>query len=312
MNIKRQLAAYAAAAMVLLAFTGCSDSQSAQLANEITVPLDSISDVTISYDEETVTFYACESDALTVKEYMTENKSSYYAKVAQRPGSIKISEGGKPLMKGGFSRYIEVYLPTSYHNNLTVTTTDGTIDIAALALSLNTLQIDSTAGAVQLDTAEAQNIRLSSTSGILDANCLDADAIRIDITSGSFSCEKLDGNVTYTTTSGNAAIQSAIGSGSYKAYNSGELYVRYTEVTGDLVFFNKNDSIQITLPADLAFAFEATTKNGSISTNFAEHVSTEGGTTSGTIGAHPTVTVKAETKNGDIDVQQESGYLPIS
>lgn len=304
MKFKAYLAACLAAAVGLLALTGCSHSQSSALANELTFSLDDISEVTISYDEEKVTFYEAKSDNLTIKEYMTENKSSYYAKTDESSHSIKISEGGKPFFKGSFSRYIEVYLPASYHENLTVTTTDGDIDSSEPELSLNALRVDSTAGTVQLNTVEAQSIHLSTTSGILDAGCLDADTVRIDTTSGSLSCKKLVGNVTYTTTSGNADIQSAIGSGQYKASNSGELNVIYTEVTDDLLFFNKNDGVFVALPADLEFEFQATTKNGSVSTTFQECVSTDGRTTKGTVGVHPTVTVQVETNNGNIEVKQ--------
>ena len=302
MKIKKT-AACLAAAIGLSALTGCSHGQSAQLENEITFSLDNVSEVTISYDEEKVTFYESGNDKLVIKEYMTKNKNSYHAKVEQSDESIKISEGGKPFFKDGFYRYIEVYLPASYHENLTVTTTDGDIDISRLELSLNALRIDSTAGTVQFNTVETQSLYLSTTSGVLDVDNLNADTIRIATTSGSF-CEKLDGNVTYTTTSGNADIKSAIGSGTYKADNSGELNVIYTEVTGDLSFYNKNDSIHVTLPANLEFEFEATTKNGSVSTTFQENVSIDGRTTSGTIGKHPTVTVKAETNNGNIEVEQ--------
>lgn len=304
MKMKKHLAACFVAAMGLLILTGCSHKQSSTLANELTFSLDDISEVTISYNEEKVTFYESENNELTIKEYMTENKSSYYAKVDQSSNSIKISEGGKPFFKEGFSRYVEVYLPASYHENLTVTTTDGEIDISELEMTLNALRIDSTAGTVKLNTVEAQNIYLSTTSGVLDVNRLEADTIRIDTTSGSFSCHTLNGNVAYTTTSGNANIQSAIESGNYKANNSGELNVVYSEVTGNLSFYNKNDSIHVTLPADLEFEFQATTKNGSVSTNFQESISMDGRTTSGTVGEHPTVTVKVETNNGDIEVTQ--------
>ena len=266
MKMKKHLAACFVAAVGLLILTGCSHKQSSTLANELTFSLDDISEVTISYDEEKVTFYESENNALTIKEYMTENKSSYYAKVDQSSNSIKISEGGKPFLKDGFSRYVEVYLPASYHESLTVTTTDGDIDISALEMTLNALRIDSTAGVVKLNIVAAQNIHLSTTSGVLDVNRLEADTIRVDTTSGSFSCYTLNGNVVYTSTSGNANIQSAIGSGNYKANNSGELNVVYTEVTGDLSFYNKNDNIHVTLPADLEFEFQATTKNGSVST----------------------------------------------
>ncbi len=303
MKIKK-IAVCMTVAIGVSALTGCSHGQSAQLENEIIFSLDNVSEVTISYDEEKVTFYESENDKLVIKEYMTKNKNSYHAKVAQSDNSIKISEGGKPFFRDGFYRYIEVYLPASYNGNLTVTTTDGDIDISRLKLSLKALRIDSTAGTVRLNTVEAQSLYLSTTSGVLDVDNLNADTIRIATTSGNFSCEKLNGYIAYTTTRGNTDIKSAIGSGTYKANNSGKLNVIYTEVTGDLSFYNKNDSIHITLPADLEFKFEATTKNGSVSTTFQENISINGRTTSGTVGEHPTVTVKAETNNGNIEVEQ--------
>lgn len=287
-----------------LALTGCSHGQSSKLANEITLSLDGISEVTISYDEEKVTFCESESGELVIKEYMTENKSAYYANVEQSGSSVKVSEGGKPFFKDGFSRYIEVCLPASYHEHLTVTTTDGDIDISGLEISPNALRIDSTAGTIRLNAVEAQNIHLSTTSGVIEAGRLKADTVGIATTSGSFSCDKLDGNITYATTSGSADIKSAVGAGTYKVNNSGELHVIYTEVTGDLSFYNKNDGINLTLPADLEFEFAATTRNGSVTTSFSECVSMEGNTITGTVGGHPTVTVRVETNHGNIEVTQ--------
>lgn len=304
MKMNQHLAVCFVVTVGLLVLTGCSHERSSTLANELTFSLEDISEVTISYDEETVTFHESENGELIIKEYMTEHKRRYDAKAEQSSHSIKISEGGKPFFKNGFSRYVEVYLPASYRENLIVTTTDGDIDISELEMTLNTLRIDSTAGAVKLGAVQAQNIQLSTTSGVLEVDRLEADTIRVDTTSGNFSCHTLDGNMTYTTTSGNGNIQSATGSGSYKANNSGKLNVAYAEVTGDLSFYNKNDSIHVTLPADLEFEFQATTKNGSVTTNFQESISMDGRTTSGTVGEHPTVTVKAETNNGDIEVTQ--------
>lgn len=304
MKIGKRLMMWCAGAVGLLVLTGCSCGSASRSANDLTFALDGISEVTISYDEEKVTFYRSETDELVIREYMTENKDSYRARVTQGNGSIRISEGGKPLFKGNFSRYIEVYLPASYDKNLTVTTTDGDIDMSRIDLSLNALRIDSTGGTVRLSSAEARNIHLSSTRGAFALDCLNADVIRIDTTSGSVTCEKLTGDVTYTTTSGSADIKSAVGSGSYKASNSGDLNVVYTEVTGDLSFFNKNDSVCVTLPGDLEFELIATTKNGSVSTSFQGCVSVDGQTTRGVVGEHPTVTVRAETNNGDIQVLQ--------
>lgn len=288
----------------LLTLAGCSNSQSPSVANEIRFSLEGITDVTISYDEEQITFYQAEGDELIIKEYMTKNKSSYYANVKQSGDSIHISEGGKPFFKSGFSRRIEVFLPASYMDALKITTTDGDIDLSNVALQLTTLRIDSTAGTVDVKCAVASSIHLSTTSGTLNLGSLEAESIRLDTTSGNVSCDELIGNVEYTSTSGNADIRSAVGSGSYKANNSGKLNVNYVEVTGDLYFFNKNENINLTLPDSLSFEFEATTKNGSVSTTFGECIAVDGRTTRGIVGSDPTISVKTETNNGNIEVSQ--------
>lgn len=288
----------------LLTLAGCSNSQSPSVANEIRFSLKGITDVTISYDEEQITFYQAEGDELIIKEYMTKNKSSYYANVKQSGDSIHISEGCKPFFKSGFSRRIEVFLPASYMDALKITTTDGDIDLSNVALQLTTLRIDSTAGTVDVKCAVASSIHLSTTSGTLNLGSLEAESIRLDTTSGNVSCDELIGNVEYTSTSGNADIRSAVGSGSYKANNSGKLNVNYVEVTGDLYFFNKNENINLTLPDSLSFEFEATTKNGSVSTTFGECIAVDGRTTRGIVGSDPTISVKTETNNGNIEVSQ--------
>lgn len=288
----------------LFVVAGCSNSQSPPAANEIRCSLTGISDVAISYDEEPITFYQAEGDKLIIKEYMTENRSSYYAAVKQSGDSIHISEGGKPFFKSGFSRRIEVFLPASYMETLKITTTDGDIDLSNVTLQLSALRIDSTAGTVEVKNAVASNIHLSTTSGTLNLGSIEAESIRLDTTSGNVTCDELIGNVGYTSTSGNADIKSAVGSGSYKANHSGRLNVNYEEVTGDLYFFNKNENINLTLPDNLSFEFEATTKNGSVSTTFGECITVDGRTARGIVGNNPTVSVKTETNNGNIEVSQ--------
>lgn len=292
------------AALFPFAMTGCAHSQGSETVNEIRLSLAGISNVTISYDDEPVTFYLTEGSDLLIKEYMTKSSVGYYAHVKRNDGSIHISEGGKPLFKSGFYRRIEVYLPASYSESLTVTTTDGDIDFTNAELQLSQLRIDSTAGTVDVGAACTSGIYLSTTSGTLRLGSLKAGHIRLETTSGTVSCDKLAGTVEYTSTSGDLEVKAAAGSGSYRANNSGTLQVSYTEVTGDLYFFNKNDDITLTLPQNLSFEFEAMTKNGSVATTFQEYLTVDGRTTCGAVGGDPSVSVKAETNNGTITVTQ--------
>ncbi len=304
MMIKRIAFGCAALGLFASLFSGCSHSQNLRLVHELHFPVGGVSEIQISFDEESITFLKSETNQLVIKEYMTSDNQRYYAKVAQNPQRIKISEGAKPFLQGDFSRSIEVYLPASYHETLTVTTTDGDIDCTQTEFSLGTLCVNSTAGTVRINTVIASQISLSATRGSFDIGRMEANQIYIATTSGDVTCEKLNGDVTYRTTSGNADIKTAIGSGSYRAENSGTLNVLYTEVTGDLSFFNKNDAVQITLPKDLEFYLIAKTKDGSITTPFHTDTAVDEQTVRGTVGNNPTVTVELETKNGSIEVIQ--------
>ena len=186
------------AVLFLVLLSGCSHRGEPQPVNELRFSLNGISDVTISYDEERITFFEAESDELVLREYMTENKAAYHAKVDQRGEYLHISEGGKPVFKESFNRYIEVYLPASYQGNLTVTTTDGNIDLSEVPLELSTLCVDSTSGRVEISQVSADSIKLSSTSGTIDIGQLNAKRIQLETTSGSISCDSVEGYVVYS------------------------------------------------------------------------------------------------------------------
>lgn len=304
MNLNKAIVYGLVTILFLSALTGCTQSNTPQLAHALHFSLSDVSDVILSYNDEAMTFYEADSNEMVIKEYMTENKNRYYAKVKQDDDSIHISEGGKPFFQDDFSRSIEVYLPASYTKNLTVTTTDGKIDLSNINLELSTLRIDSTDGTIQLSKVSASDIHVSSTNGTLDVGRMKADTIRLETTSGNTICNELDGAVVYTSTSGNLTVKSALGSGSYQANNSGKLDVVYSKVMGDLSFFHKNEDIDLTIPKDLEFTLEAKTKNGTISTTFQEKIKADDRTTYGTIGNNPTVTIKAETNNGTIRITQ--------
>lgn len=290
--------------IMIFLLSACGREEPVKMVNEMSFLLEDISDLTISYDDENVRFFINENENLIIREYMNQNKERYHAKVRQGKHSIQISEGGKPFFKGSFMRYVEVYLPASYCSNIKVTTTDGNIDMSDIELNMKSIRVDTTCGMLKINKAMAEDIYLSSTSGNFNLGEIIGEQIRIETTQGNVTCKKINGKVTYVSTSGNAEFLSASGSGTYKANNSGTLSVIYDKVIGDLTFYNKNDNVQISIPKDLEFEFEAITKNGKIETNFQGNISVNGDSTSGTVGSDPTVTIKVETKNGNIEVNR--------
>lgn len=304
MKCRKTILKLAVVLAALLGVSACGSQKTAELANELTFSMNGIEELTISYDDEDIRFFENENDSLMIREYMNKNKKSYHAKVSQKKDSIKVSEGGKPFFKGGFLRYVEVYLPASYSKSLKLTATDGTIDMSMVELNMDSVRVDCTSGTFRLKKAAAENLYFSSTSGNLELGNIAGGQIRIETTQGNVSCERAAGTIAYTSTSGDAKFCAVSGSGTYRADNSGKLSVAYEEVTGDLYFYNKNDDMEISLPPDLSFSFEAVTKNGSVSTDFQSSLSVNGNTAEGTVGNHPSVNIKVETKNGNAEVKR--------
>lgn len=289
-------------AIVLFVFSLSACGSKGTNPHTLTYEIDNIHDVVLSYDEEDITFFESPDDTLIIKEYMTDADSKYYAKVDIDQGYIHVSEGGKPLF-GSFSRHIEVYFPKTYTGSLTVTSTNGNVDFSEVDIEVTSLRIDCSSGKVRIRNAYADTINLSSTRGTLDIGHLEGKEIDISTISGEVVCVEISGNVTYVSTSGDIEIKSAVGAGSYKAENSGILDITYTDVEGDLYLYNKNDDVELTLPEDLSFRFEAVTRNGSVSTPFESVLSMKNDTVMGTVGGNPSITVKTETRNGNIKVE---------
>jgi len=271
--------------LFLLVFACHSFSQNATLANEINLPLDGVTDINISYDDEQITFFTLDSNELVVKEYMSKDKKSFYANVKVKGNSIRITEGLKPLAKKGFVRRVEIFLPSTYSQSFTLSTTSGNINMEKSYLKLESIHVNTTSGNVIVNNVTATKIFLTTTSGTIN-------------------CNELVGNVDYKGTHGNINVKSAKGSGTYKAENSGTLDVNYSEVNGNLYFLNKNSDIKLTLPKNFAFHFEATSKNGSIVTSFQDSLVFQEKTAKGNVDKNPTFTVKVESGNGNISVSK--------
>lgn len=269
--------------LLAAALTGCAGGGAPDYINEVHLELAGVREVAIAYDWENVTVLEGEGDELVLREHMTADGRRYRAGVEQGDGRIRISGGTRPLLDRDFSRSVEIRLPAGYGEGLSITTTDGAIDLTGADLVLRALRCESTSGTVQIGRAEAREITLATTRGTV-------------------ACGALRGRVSYTTTSGDLVIESAAGSGDYRAENSGALEVAYVQVDGALSLYNKNGDIALTIPADLEFTFEAGSKNGTVTTTFQDCLAARDGVYTGRVGAAPAVSVHVEARNGNIRV----------
>lgn len=59
--------------------------------------LNSITEITIAYDEENISFYEGSNDELRIEEYMTADKKSYYAEVSEKKKQHSYQRGQQTL-----------------------------------------------------------------------------------------------------------------------------------------------------------------------------------------------------------------------
>lgn len=302
--MNKRIVLYPILCISLFFLSGCGGNNTSLTENEMQFSLTNISKIKISYDEEKITFKQGTGSQMIVKEYMSEDKKSYRARVKEKGRAIEITEGRKPFFEGDFVRYIEVYLPQSYDQDLMVTTTNGDIDLRDIDQKLESLCIDSTEGTVKLGNIEAAQLKLTSTRGTLDFDCLQASRINLETTEGTVHGGEIVGNVQYATAHGDFDVKTVRGSGNFTVNNDGALQVNFAEITGDVWLYNKNDKASLSIPKDLSFYFEAATKNGRISSSFDKELKAGKGRLTGTVGGKAAVSIRVETRNGDIDVVQ--------
>lgn len=278
-------------ALVCIALlSGCSGGGGASMTNELTFDTTSLKEITIAYDDENITVFNGNDSNIIIKEYMNKDKKSYHAKVKEDGTSIHISEGGKPAFKDGFIRYIEIYLPMNYEETLNIGTTNGEIDCSAADINVGGFNINTTSGTVKLNNINSKMVSLNTTSGSLYAADIVSNNINIRNTSGNAVFDKLNGFVDYRGTSADLTVTDAVGSGQYIFDNSGDMQINYSEVTGDLSLYNKNDNVNLKIPQDFEFDMQTKSKNGKTSAP------------QGTSAAK--IKIKAETVNGDINITQ--------
>lgn len=266
-------------------FASNTFSQNLLLVNEMSFSLNGINKLNICYDDENIKLFSSDTDNLLIKEFMTKKNKAYFANVKSSINSIYISEGNKPFNKKNFLRCVEIYLPITYSNELTISTTAGEIDMEKSSLNISTLNVNTTSGTISINEVNALKIYLTTTRGTI-------------------SCNKLIGYIDYRTTHGNLIVKIAEGNGSYITENSGVLNVTYKKVNDNLYFFNKNGDTHLNLPNELEFTLDVTSKNGSIITDFKEDIKTERNSVYKTNGKKNSVKVKLESNNGNIIVNR--------
>lgn len=150
-----------------------------------------------------------------------------------------------------------------------------------------------------------------------------ASSLDLTTSNGELTSDQIVGAQELKTTNGR--IRVAAGSGALKARTSngqveleaqhamvdahssnGAIVFRGSLASGDHVFETSNGAIAITLPQDATFAIDASTSNGSVTSDFdlQAHEPKQREILQGSTGGNPTTKIRAGTNNGSIEIRR--------
>jgi DUF4097 and DUF4098 domain-containing protein YvlB len=208
--------------------------------------------INILYKDENISLLKGTSGTLIIKEYMTEGKNEYYALINNSGNTVTIEIGRRPFRPffNLFKARVEVYLPESYMNAVNIKTTDGKIDVPDKLIGLNFI--------------------FETKDGNITVNTITADMISLKSKDGNIRCEYINGNVSVESSDGKIELTLA---GSVNAKTSdGNIRCTVINNVGNISLITRDGKVQLDLPKDLMFRFSARTRDGRLSTPFADRL----------------------------------------
>lgn len=183
--------------------------------------------------------------------------------------------------------------------NAQLTSTSGNITVNEMR---GDLIMDATSG--DLTVADITgNLELSGTSGNQEVGSIQGN-LDMSSTSGDLEADSVVGDMEMSTVSGWQKVRGLSGEGSFSS-TSGDIHVTIDVWNGNLFCESTSGSVEIALPQDSSFAFEAQSTSGGIRTSFDDELSFNKRHTSadGTVGGSSRYRIKVETTSGAIEVR---------
>ena len=246
----------------------CGGIQQQELVNMQEIDLDRIANIEIRYGSDPITVFSTNSNIFVIKEYMTENNSSYYAKITNSGNTLIVEAGRRPwgLFNAFFRANIEVYIPVS-NRNITVRTSSGRIETVGECI-VSLMTIESASGNIMVNAITAQEVNLKTSSGNINCQNVNGNTV-IETSSGSIRCSIINGDLFVKSSSGNIVARSINGTAVIES-SSGSIYCVATENAGDITITTSSGSVTLDIPRNFAFNFSSRSSSGSLHTPFSD------------------------------------------
>jgi len=242
-----------------------------ELVNTQEMRLDNINNVRIIYSSEKVSIYMGTTDALVIKEYMNENNNKYFAKINEAGSTLTIENGDRPFRPifNFFNRRLEVYLPVSYKNAISVKTSSGDIDTSDMYCS--DIYIESSSGKISARSITSNKVNLKSSSGRIDVGSINGNIILM-AKSGNIIFGAINGSISAETSSGDIELGIVTGAVNAKT-SSGKINCTVNENAGDITLYTSSGAVRLYLPRNISCNFSSRTSSGRLTTPFSDRLS---------------------------------------
>lgn len=229
-----------------------------------------IKSIEIGYVSEQVIFYQTEGNQIKIVEHLNQNTNNA-ASTSLTNGTLNVTGDKRRaklhnLFSFNFKKeWIEVYIPASYEGALSISTVSGSIDTED-EWKLSAFSGKSTSGNIELEGMSAETLYVSCVSGNLD-------------------------------------IKEISGSGDLKT-TSGNIDAECIQIKGTLSLATVSGNIQLTVPKESSFDFNANSVSGRIRTDFDKGLSYNKNkkNASGSYGNGGDNAISAGTVSGNIEI----------
>lgn len=238
------------------------------LVNEQKIELEHINTIAIVYGSEEIGLFKGNTDSLIIKEYMSRDNSNYYADLLHSGNELTIKRGRRPIgLFNTFHARVEVYIPISNTNNITIKTSSGSIE-AMNEYIFSTINIESSSGIISVNSIAADRVSLKASSGDIYCETIKGNTV-IKTTSGDINLSSIDGDISVETSSGCMELNMIAGTITAET-SSGSIDCSIAENAGDISLTTSSGNVNLNLPRNYSFNFSSKTSSGMLSTPFSE------------------------------------------
>jgi len=186
---------------------------------------------------------------------------------------------------------------------VSMTQEGATIRIVARRID-NTFNTGNSGASFELSVPAGATLDLRSSNGSITAEGV-TGGVTMESSNGELQVRGGQGRQDLRTSNGRIHIEAE--SAEVDAHTSnGEIVFEGSLAEGNHTFETSNGGIEITLPAEARFRIDASTSNGKVSTDFPVTMTgtQDDNTLRGTVGESASVSIRAATSNGRIEIRQ--------